>query len=138
MLTDSRHLAKRPGQKGSTVTLAAFKMVLIFSAVTATSSLSLSGPAFSPSASSPSTSRTSLPTLDPVPELPQLPLLVVLPLQPPPLPLKRSRNPSQSQRNLMTTWDSVSSIKKLSERAGERPIAQTDSFDRVACVDRSF
>ena len=32
MLTDSRHLAKRPGQKGSTVTLAAFKMVLIFSA----------------------------------------------------------------------------------------------------------
>merc|ERR1719491_2127439 len=115
MLTDSRHLAKRPGQKGSTVTLAAFKMVLIFSAVTATSSLSLSGPAFSPSASSPSTSRTSLPTLDPVPEPPQLPLLlVVLPLQPPPLPSKRSRNPSQSQRNLMTTWDSVSSTKKLS------------------------
>merc|ERR1712238_614241 len=80
-----------------------------------TSRLSLSGPAFSPSASSPSTSRTSLPTLDPVPEPPQLPPLVVLPLQPPPLlPSKRSRNPSQSQRNLMTTWDSVSSIKKLS------------------------
>merc|ERR1712161_93486 len=80
-----------------------------------TSPLSLSGPAFSPSASSPSTSRTSLPTLDPVPEPPQLPLPVVLPLQPPPLlPSKRSRNPSQSQRNLMTTWDSVSSIKKLS------------------------
>merc|ERR1712156_20001 len=38
MLTDSRHLAKRPGQKGSTETLAAFKMVEIFSAVTATSS----------------------------------------------------------------------------------------------------
>merc|ERR1719305_577708 len=38
MLTDSRHLEKRPGQKGSTVTFAAFKMVLIFSAVTATSS----------------------------------------------------------------------------------------------------
>ena len=53
-----------------------------------TSPLSLSGPAFSPSASSPSTSRTSLPTLDPVPEPPQLPLLVVLPLQPP-LPPKR-------------------------------------------------
>merc|ERR1712161_71043 len=80
-----------------------------------TSPLSLSGPAFSPSASSPSTSRTSLPTLDPVPEPPQLPLLVVLPLQPPQLPpSKRSRSPSQSQRNLMTTWDSVSSIKKLS------------------------
>merc|ERR1712002_704427 len=38
ILTDSRHFAKRPGQKGSTLTLAAFKMVLIFSAVTATSS----------------------------------------------------------------------------------------------------
>merc|ERR1711992_242877 len=38
ILTDSRHLEKRPGQKGSTETLAAFKMVLIFSAVTATSS----------------------------------------------------------------------------------------------------
>ena len=30
--TDSQHLAKSPGQKGSTSTLAAFKMVLIFSA----------------------------------------------------------------------------------------------------------
>ena len=29
---DSQHLAKSPGQKGSTSTLAAFKMVLIFSA----------------------------------------------------------------------------------------------------------
>ena len=32
MSTDSQHLAKSPGQKGSTSTLAAFKMVLIFSA----------------------------------------------------------------------------------------------------------
>merc|ERR1712127_160829 len=67
-----------------------------------------------PSASSPSTSRTSLPTLDPVPEPPQLPpLLVVLPLRPP-LLSKRSRNQSQKRRNPMTTWDSVSSTKKLS------------------------
>ena len=29
---DSQHLAKSPGQKGSTSTLAAFKMVVIFSA----------------------------------------------------------------------------------------------------------
>merc|ERR1711971_1210623 len=77
-----------------------------------TSPLSLSGPAFSPSASSPSTSRTSLPTLDPVPELPQLLLLVVLPLRPP----KRSRKKRKKnqRRNPMTTWDSVSSTKKLS------------------------
>merc|ERR550532_72128 len=80
-----------------------------------TSLLSLSGPAFSPSASSPSTSRTLLPTLDPVPEPPQLPLLVVLPLQPP-LPSKRSRKKRKKnqRRNPMTTWDSVSSTKKLS------------------------
>merc|ERR1711971_77443 len=80
-----------------------------------TSPLSLSGPAFSPSASSPSTSRTSLPTLDPVPELPQLLLLVVLPLRPP-LPPKRSRKKTKKnqRRNPMTTWDSVSSTKKLS------------------------
>ena len=30
--TDSQHLAKSPGQNGSTSTLAAFKMVVIFSA----------------------------------------------------------------------------------------------------------
>merc|ERR1711971_775064 len=80
-----------------------------------TSPLSLSGPAFSPSASSPSTSRTSLPTLDPVPELPQLLLLVVLPLRPP-LPPKRPRKKRKKnqRRNPMTTWDSVSSTKKLS------------------------
>merc|ERR1712166_407585 len=77
--------------------------------------LSLSGPAFSPSASSPSTSRTSLPTLDPVPEPPQLPpLLVVLPLRP--LLSQRSllKRKKNQQRNPMTIWDSVSSIKKLS------------------------
>merc|ERR1711971_1528355 len=80
-----------------------------------TSPLSLSGPAFSPSAPSPSTSRTSLPTLDPVPKPPQLPLSVVLPLQPP-LPPKRSRKKRKKnqRRNPMTTWDSVSSTKKLS------------------------
>merc|ERR1740129_2504585 len=80
-----------------------------------TSPLSLSGPAFSPSASSPSTSRTSLPTLDPVPEPPQLPLPVVLPLQPPLLPKRsRKKRKKNQRRNPMTTWDSVSSTKKLS------------------------
>merc|ERR1711971_673518 len=79
-----------------------------------TSPLSLSGPAFSPSASSPSTSRTSLPTSDPVPEPPQLPLLVVLPLRPPPPKRSRKRRKKNQRRNPMTTWDSVSSTKKLS------------------------
>merc|ERR1719410_1657838 len=97
-----------------------------------TSPWSLSGLAFSPSASSPSTSRISSPTSDLESVLPLLQVQVV-PLQLLPLlrKLPKKKRRKSQKKNPMTTWDSDFSTKALGSNLNQETFFITETTKKI-------
>merc|ERR1712113_847885 len=100
-----------------------------------TSPWSLSGLAYSPSASSPSTSRISSPTSDLESVLPLLQVLVVL-LQLLPLlrKLPKKKRRKSQRKNPMTIWDSDFSTNALGSNPIKRRISSLKQLKKCSTL----